>query len=64
MNLREAMGSVDSDTLDALIAHREEMRQQREVRDTAAWDRIHNNWQKVAVQNFELGWYPPLLPLW
>ena len=36
MNLREAMGSVDSDTLDALIAHREEMRQQREVRDTAA----------------------------
>jgi len=27
---REAMGSVDSDTLDALIAHREEMRQQRE----------------------------------
>jgi len=27
---REAMGSLDSDTLDALIAHREDMRQQRE----------------------------------
>ena len=32
VNLREAMGSLDSDTLDALLAHREEMRQQREVK--------------------------------
>ena len=36
--LREAMGSMDSDTLEALMAHREETRQHREViRWTGHW---------------------------
>ena len=53
--LREAIGSVNSEALEALMAHREEMRQHREViRWTGYWhsDNEDDDEEMVAVTGY------------